>query len=42
MITFLITFALTLGIVGASVYGGMILYKYYLENIKNHTKKIKL
>lgn len=39
MVTFLLTAALTSGIVGAAIYGGMCLYKYYLDNIKNHRNK---
>jgi len=35
MATFLFTTAFTIIIIGGSIYGGMMLYKYYLDNIKN-------
>lgn len=39
MVTFLFTTALSVVIIGGAVYGGMHLYKYYLDNIKNHRSR---
>lgn len=39
MATFLFTAALSVAIIGGAIYGGMCLYKYYLDNIKNHRSR---